>query len=252
MRLRRFLLATIKLKMVHWGFKMKLIDLTGQRYGRLIVVSRAPNRGQHVCWHCVCDCGNEKDIRANDLRSGRTTSCGCYQREKTIERCRINLIGQKFGKLTVIAYDYTNQRGKSYWKCRCDCGNEVSISRDSLVRGMTKSCGCIKSQGELKIQNLLNQFKINYTKQYTYKNCKDKNKLPFDFFINNSYLLEYDGIQHFEPTFGEDAFEITQIHDKIKNEYCKSHNIPLIRIPYTHYDKITIDDLRPETSQFLV
>ena len=79
--------------------------------------------------------------------------------------------------------------------------------------------------------------------------------MRFDFYVNNKYLIEYDGQQHFYDIKyfgGEEQFKKQQQYDKIKNEYCKSHNIPLIRIPYWHYDKITIDDLRPETSQFLI
>jgi hypothetical protein len=39
-----------------------MMNLTGQRYGRLTVLSRAPNQGRKVCWTCVCDCGNETDV----------------------------------------------------------------------------------------------------------------------------------------------------------------------------------------------
>lgn len=66
---------------------MALDDLTGQRFGRLVVISRAPN---HVCpggsysvvWNCVCDCGNRVQVLANSLRNGNNKSCGCYRRDK--------------------------------------------------------------------------------------------------------------------------------------------------------------------------
>jgi hypothetical protein len=57
----------------------KLIDLTGQRFGRLVVVSCAGKKKQRLQWLCRCDCGNEKIIRATSLTSGNTTSCGCIQ-----------------------------------------------------------------------------------------------------------------------------------------------------------------------------
>ena len=60
------------------------IDLTGQRFGRLTVIERAENIGKKTMWKCRCDCGNEKIIRADDLKSGRSKSCGCYNKEKTI------------------------------------------------------------------------------------------------------------------------------------------------------------------------
>ncbi len=61
------------------------MDLTGQRYGRLIVVSRAPNMNRHVMWHCVCDCGGECDVQTGNLIFGNQRSCGCYRRERASE-----------------------------------------------------------------------------------------------------------------------------------------------------------------------
>ncbi len=59
-----------------------VIDLTGQRFGRLLVTGRAPNQGRKTCWHCVCDCGNESNVQAFNLLNGLTRSCGCYRRER--------------------------------------------------------------------------------------------------------------------------------------------------------------------------
>lgn len=59
----------------------KLIDLTGQHFGRLTVINRAPSLNGATRWNCRCDCGVEKVIRASELRSGSTLSCGCYDRE---------------------------------------------------------------------------------------------------------------------------------------------------------------------------
>ncbi len=62
----------------------KLIDLTGQRFGRLVVVARAENDSHNKArWCCRCDCGKEIIARSNDLRSGNTQSCGCFQRSQT-------------------------------------------------------------------------------------------------------------------------------------------------------------------------
>lgn len=64
------------------------IDLTGQRFGRLVVVGRADppsNEYGNAVWHCRCDCGNEKDIDSHSLRNGDTRSCGCLQRERVAE-----------------------------------------------------------------------------------------------------------------------------------------------------------------------
>ena len=60
---------------------MKLVDMTGQRFGRLVVVCRANNIGRQVAWLCKCDCGNEKISPGWNLRSGQCVSCGCYAAE---------------------------------------------------------------------------------------------------------------------------------------------------------------------------
>ena len=61
---------------------MRLEDLTGRRFGRLTVLYRAENQNNMVRWHCVCDCGNEVDVLARNLKKpGHSTSCGCYQNE---------------------------------------------------------------------------------------------------------------------------------------------------------------------------
>lgn len=57
------------------------LELTGQRFGRLRVVERAENRGHHVRWRCICDCGAESIVGVDQLRSGDTQSCGCLHRE---------------------------------------------------------------------------------------------------------------------------------------------------------------------------
>lgn len=73
-----------------------LIDITGQRFGRLVVVQRSPDvivtRSRRtfgkVMWLCICDCGNEITVDGVNLRAGRTRSCGCLQKEKAAKICR--------------------------------------------------------------------------------------------------------------------------------------------------------------------
>lgn len=59
----------------------KKIDLTGQRYGKLVVLSENPKRDRSgsVKWNCLCDCGNETVTSAQAMRSGHTSSCGCHR-----------------------------------------------------------------------------------------------------------------------------------------------------------------------------
>lgn len=71
-----------------YGDNMKLIDLTGQRFGRLVVVERAESKGKRTMWKCLCDCGNTKVVEAGNLKTGHTTSCGCVWQEVVPETNR--------------------------------------------------------------------------------------------------------------------------------------------------------------------
>lgn len=56
----------------------------------------------------------------------------------------IDITGERRGKLTVLGFDHIGGRRRSYWKCKCDCGNEVVIRKDSFYYpySKVKSCGC--------------------------------------------------------------------------------------------------------------
>lgn len=65
---------------------MKINDLTGQRFGRLVVIERyEQNRGGHARWVCRCDCGCSSVVPSDKLRAGKTQSCGCLKRERSSE-----------------------------------------------------------------------------------------------------------------------------------------------------------------------
>ena len=88
---------------------MKLRDLTGQKFGRWTVMYRAVEKcGRRTYWHCVCDCGQEKDVMADNLTAGKSTSCGCITREKTSESNRTH--GDSKSKLYGVWCNI---------KCRC-------------------------------------------------------------------------------------------------------------------------------------
>lgn len=67
-----------------------LVNLTGQKFGRLTVLSRAENRGKQVCWLCRCSCGKEKIVSGNNLKAGHVRSCGCFQIEARYNKKRLN------------------------------------------------------------------------------------------------------------------------------------------------------------------
>lgn len=64
----------------------KLIDLSGKRFGRLVIVKRAgTNKDGRPIWLAECDCGNTTYPNSHDLRSGDTNSCGCLQKDRNLE-----------------------------------------------------------------------------------------------------------------------------------------------------------------------
>ena len=100
---------------------------------------------------------------------------------------------------------------------------------------------CKESKGERSISQWLESHNIEYKYEYSFDNCRDKKPLPFDFYIPLlNICIEYDGLQHFEPVdfagkgekWALSHFEMVQYHDKIKTDYCKNNNIPLLHIPY--------------------
>ena len=128
----------------------KFIDLTGQRFGKLTVLSRAEdiiskNGRKYIAWNCKCDCGNEHIVKQELLISGRTKSCGCLQKEASGKNVK-DITGKRYGRLTVLKRSETEHKVKiAYWICQCDCGNIVEVSGISLRHGDTKSCGCYKT-----------------------------------------------------------------------------------------------------------
>lgn len=118
-------------------------DLTNEKFGRLNVIgiARKNSKGQ-VYWNCTCECGNNCIVSSYNLTSGKTKSCGCYRIERVREALIKDLSGKRFGRLVVLDLDHILNR-KSYWKCKCDCGNETVVLGSNLSKGTTKSCGCL-------------------------------------------------------------------------------------------------------------
>lgn len=131
-----------------------LIDLTGERFGKLLVVEKdkpyISPKGKYVTmWKCKCDCGNETTVATQKLRKGHTTSCGCEKHNNMGRPSQVeNLIGQKFGRLTVIrSLSMKERKCKTFkWLCKCDCGNETTTSTQKLMNGDQVSCGCQKKE----------------------------------------------------------------------------------------------------------
>lgn len=127
-----------------------MLNLSGQKFGRLTVTSYShSNKNGKSCWNCLCECGNNVVALGNSLKSGNTKSCGCLHIEKSSINGKNNalknikdLSGIKFGKILVKSFSHT-EKGKTYWNCQCDCGEEFLGRADAIESGHTKSCGCL-------------------------------------------------------------------------------------------------------------
>ena len=189
---------------------------------------------------CKCRCGTIKEVRLFYITSGRSKDCGCGRKKTMSERTMKNLVGQRFGKLVVVAMlEERNKHGRIVYKCLCDCGNEVDVIGNSLTTYHTLSCGCLNSYWNMYIKQFLDKNKIDNKPEYTI--FIGENYYRFDFYLSQYNLfIEYDGQHHYEPVrfYGnnteenERAFKKVQEHDAIKNNYCKANNINLLRIPY--------------------
>lgn len=233
----------------------KAENLLGRQFGRLKVIDRVIDENDHVMWKCQCDCSNEIIVRPDSLTSGHTKSCGCLQKEIVSQNNKINLIGQKFGKLIVVAESPRRQNdGGFYWYCDCDCGTKHhEVSGHHLRLGNIQSCGCIRSRGEEKIANILNENSILFEREYIIKDLvlSTGGHPRFDFAILDSdrkvqYFIEFHGEQHYlarGTIFTEEKVATIQIRDKEKEEYCKQNNIPLVIIPYTKFNDLCLEDL---------
>ena len=232
--------------------------LLNQTFDKLTVIKKTDKRSSgEIVWLCKCECGNLCERSTSVLKRSGSHACDDCNAKRIGKVNKRDLVGQKFGLLTVIKE--TKERkynGNIVWECKCDCGNITKIDTNSLTTGNTKSCGCINySIGEKNIKDILDKNNIEYITQFTDKELGYK---KFDFALlrdNQIYrLIEFDGQQHYNSFKGmwanAESLETIQEWDRLKNEYAKSHNLPLVRIPYWYRDNITLEMILGD--QFLI
>lgn len=248
-------------------------DLKGKTFNYLEVLyidDTKPNgSGKHTYWICKClKCGNTKSIRSSELIQGIAIDCGCENHKRMSDGIANDLFGKVFGHLHVLEKDWGNYKSgggnHTRWLCKCDlCGRIESNSSAMLTtygKDRCKYCAGI-SMGEQRIVELLEENNIPFIHDKPYLGLKTENggAVRFDFRITQDsdcdYMIEFDGEQHYRPIPMYDdnlSFEKRKQRDKFKDDWCIEHNIPMIRIPYTRLKKLNIDDLRPETTNYLV
>lgn len=150
----------------------RAIDMTGKRFGNLVVTGRSDHKDKsgRAFWNCRCDCGKEIIAPGCVLRNGIKTNCGCKDDKVRNEKGQFvkgenvkDLTGKRFGKLAVLRLDKVENR-TSYWMVKCDCGNVKSVRGDTLK--IIKSCGCIKKEQDIINFHITNHHKLTYHPAY--------------------------------------------------------------------------------------
>ncbi|MBQ8742212.1 MAG: hypothetical protein IJZ03_02440 [Clostridia bacterium] len=123
-------------------------SLIGERFGKLTVVGQLESdKSGNRKWLCRCECGGEHIATTGNLRSGRSTNCGCKKSP--------DLTGKVFGRLTVLGRsDKRNPRGSRttpMWECRCECGAITYKATDTLKNKDESMCQAC--QGAYASQN---------------------------------------------------------------------------------------------------
>ena len=163
----------------------------GRRFGNLTVLKRFGvrdcNGKKLIAYECKCDCGNKKSFIKGNLKNAK--SCGCKNRS--------NLIGKKYGRLTVLKRldDYISPKGwtDSMWECQCECGNVINVRGSCLRNKHTESCGCIKREQTIefnkKTKSKINDFKYCNGGYYmVFTNNKDSYGRDYFFIDEEDYI----------------------------------------------------------------
>lgn len=183
------------------------------------VFEQSPNK--HLAGHKCPKCQNKYQTTSEFIQKAKITHGTRYDYSKSTyvnSETKLIIICKKHGEFLQLPRSHINGRG---------CPN------------------CLQSQGENKISTWLENKNINFIPQKKFDGCKYKNKLPFDFYLPNyNICIEFDGEQHVNGWHlsknKEKDLELIKIKDEIKNIYCISNNIRLIRIPYNLINDIPI------------
>ncbi|MFC2145438.1 hypothetical protein ACFLQQ_03820 [Actinomycetota bacterium] len=219
-------------------FKKEVFKLTGEEY--IVLGEYINNRTKIKMKHCSC--GHIYFATPDKFLFGQRCPKCFGTPLKTTERFKeevIDLVGNEYE----VKGEYVNALTKIEVKHNI-CNFSWNVKPNHFLTGI-RCPFCNTKKGEDKILKYLSNNKIEFRHQYRIKECKLKRALPFDFAIfNNEKLLliiEFDGIQHFESVEyfgGQEALKLTKKKDKIKNDYCRTNNIPILRITYKDFDKI--------------
>lgn len=205
----------------------------------------------------ICEKGHQYEATPREIKKGKKCPTCKNNNIKKILKSKQKFYEMAESEGYTIIGEYRGDKTKI--ELICPNGHNYFV-RPGAFKNLNNRCPhCSESRGEKTISKILNKLNIDYISQFGFNNLKYKQKLRFDFMIiikNKIALIEYDGIQHFEPInfTGKKnkeellkQFEIIKLRDKLKNEYCKKNNIPLLRIPYT----FEINEIEEKINKFI-
>ena len=143
-------------------------ELTGQKFGRLLVIREGERVGGRTAWYCKCDCGNPDLylVIAQSLKNARTRSCGCIKKEQDRERAKDHS-GTRIKNYVVLKrcdgyWDDGDE--KEFYECLCDCGRNFRRNVSNLFRvDSCGYCGRIKT-GEIAGMNFGRLTALRYSR----------------------------------------------------------------------------------------
>ena len=207
--------------------------------------------GSHVKVLWLGKCGHEWEAFIHNRTSKQANGCPyCSHKmvneDNSLASCFPKIAAEwhptKNGELLPSQVSWKTYK-RVWWLGKC--GHEWK----TLVRVRTRKIRpagcpiCQESRGEVAVERALEGCGVEYETQVRFPECRDKKPLPFDFLVAGSKLLiEYQGLQHYEPVnFGGDyvaAFEGIKRRDEIKRSWCHQNGYELLVIPYWELDNV--------------
>ena len=224
-----------KFAKTHEQFEKEIFDKLGEEYE---VLSKYINTNTKILMKHL-KCGHCWNVRPSAIlnQNSRCPKCNTNNIKKTTNNFK-DEVHKIVGDEYEVLGEYITAKTSILMKHN-KCGNTWEVEPTNFLTYHSCIFCSPRSKGEDKIANILNKRNILFVREKRFDDCKGKKKLPFDFYLYDyNTLIEYDGIQHFKPSFNEKEFKNIKINDEIKNKYCEEHSIKLLRIPYWEFDNI--------------
>ena len=228
-------------------FERDFIEKVYAKNPHIVVLSKYEGCSNKVS----CYCKKHKKYFSKEARALYDRQSGCSECYKEIMRKTQGLSGLEFIKRLnkvhpslIMVDEYINRNTPITFYC-FDHNCYFKCAPCNIINRTACCDKTVKWTKEIEIGNIIEDLGYNYEYQKTFKECRDINVLPFDYYLPDiNVCVEYQGEQHYRPVnfngrgkeSSVEKLEYTQKHDFIKREYCKQNNIGLIEIPYWEYD----------------